>query len=255
MVKGLRICYLNVRSLVNKIDEMRVFCETHQKHVLSLNETWLDSSISNSEIQLPGYSLVRRDKTRRNGGVLIYVSSNLNYKVIQEFENDQLDIQRLWMEITPPKSKGFIFCSCYHPPNADNTATYVEGLRNMLTAVADQEKEIVITGDLNFDLKQSNKPASTKRFIDMMKEFSLRQIIDNFTCITENSKTLIDFFFTSRLVLYVSGVIPVGFCDHSGTYAVCKLHHLKPPPPRITDTCNFKHFNRDAFIEDLNNVS
>ena len=41
------------------------------------------------------------------------------------------------MEITPPKSKGFIFCSCYHPPNADNTATYVEGLRNMLTAVAD----------------------------------------------------------------------------------------------------------------------
>ena len=95
MVKGLRICYLNVRSLVNKIDEMQVFCETHQKHVLSLNETWPYSSISNSEIQLPGYSLVRRDKTHRNGGVLIYVSSNLNYKVIQEFENDQLDIQRL----------------------------------------------------------------------------------------------------------------------------------------------------------------
>ena len=89
----------------------------------------------------------------------------------------------------------------------------------------------------------------------MTKEFSLPQIIDNFTCITENSKTLIDFFFTSRLVLYVSGVIPVGFCDHSGTYAVCKLHHLKPPPPRITDACNFKRFNRDAFIEDLNKVS
>ena len=55
--------------------------------------TWLDSSISNSEIQLHGYSLVRRDKTRRKGGVLIYVSSNLDYKVIQEFENDQPDLQ------------------------------------------------------------------------------------------------------------------------------------------------------------------
>ena len=54
--------------------------------------------------------------------------------------------------------------------------------------MADREKEIVITGDLNFDLKQSNKPASTKRFINM------RQIIDNFTRITEHSKTLIDFF-------------------------------------------------------------
>ena len=66
----------------------------------------------------------------------------------------------------------------------DNEATYVEGLRNMLTVVADTEKEIVITGDMNFDLKQSNKSASTKRFINMMKEFSLRQIIDNFTHIT-----------------------------------------------------------------------
>ena len=92
-VKGLRICHLNVRTLVDKIDEMRGFCETHRPHVLSLNEeTWLDSSISDSEIQLTGYLLVRRDRTRRNGGVLIYVSSNLDYKVIQEFENDQPDI-------------------------------------------------------------------------------------------------------------------------------------------------------------------
>ena len=29
----------------------------------------------------------------------------------------------------------------------------------MLTVVADTEKEIVITGDMNFDLKQSNKSA------------------------------------------------------------------------------------------------
>jgi len=43
----------------------------------------------------------------------------------------------------------------------------------MLTVVADTEKETAITGDLNFDLKQSNKPASTKRFINMTKEFSL----------------------------------------------------------------------------------
>ena len=253
-VKGLRICHLNARSLVNKIDEIRVFCETHLPHVLSLNKTWLHSSISDSKIQLHGFSLVRSDKTRRKGGVLSYVSSNLDYKVIQEFENDQPDLQCLWIEITPPKIRGFIFCSCYRPPNVDNEAAYVEGLRNMLTVVADREKEIVTTGDLNFDLKQSNKPASTKRFINMTKEFSLRQIIDNFTRITEHSKTLIDLFFTSRPDPYVSGVIPVGFSDHSAIFAVRKLHRLKPPPPRVIDTRSFKRFNRDTFIEDLNKV-
>ena len=136
----------------------------------------------------------------------------------------------------------------------DNEAAYVEGLRNTVTVVADREKEIVITGDLNFDLKQSNKPASTKRFINMTKEFSLRQIIDNFTRITEHSNTLIDVFFTSRPDLHVSGVIPVGFSDHSAIFAVGKLHRLKPPPPRVIDTRNCKRFNRDTFIEDLNKV-
>ena len=124
----------------------------------------------------------------------------------------------------------------------------------MLSIVADREKEIVITGDLNFDLKQSNKPTYTKRFINMTEEFRLRQIIDNFSRITEHSKTLIDLFFTSRPDLYVSGVIPVGFSDHSAIFAVRKLHRLKPPPPRVTDTRNFKRFNRDNCIEDLNKV-
>ena len=88
----------------------------------------------------------------------------------------------------------------------------------------------------------------------MTKEFSLRQIIDNFTRITEHSKTLIDLFFTSCPDLYVSGVILVGFSDHSAIFAVRKLHRSKPPPPRVTDTRNFKPFNRDTFIKDLNNA-
>ena len=136
----------------------------------------------------------------------------------------------------------------------DNEAAYVEGLRNTLTVAADREKEIVITGDLNFDLKQSNILASTERFINMTKEFSLRQIIDNFTRITEHSKIMIDLFFTSRPDLYNSGVIPVGFSDHSAIFAVRKLHGLKPPPPRVIDTRNFKRFNRDTFIEVLSKV-
>ena len=102
--------------------EWKFQAEYGQRPENLLNETWLDSSISGSKIQLHGYSLVRRDKTRRKGGVLIYVSSKLDYKVIQQFENDQPDLQCLWMEITPPKTKGFIFCSCYRPPDVDNEA-------------------------------------------------------------------------------------------------------------------------------------
>ena len=53
---------------------------------------------------------------------------------------------------------------------------------------------------------------------------------------------------------FESVMSPVGFSDHSAIFAVRKLHRLKPPPPRIVETRNLKHFNRDAFVEDLNKV-
>ena len=42
--------------------------------------------------------------------------------------------------------------------------------------------------------------------------------------------------------------------DRSAIFIVRKLHRLESPPPRVIDTRNFKRFNRDAFIEDLNKV-
>ena len=252
--KGLRICHLNIRSLVNKIDEIKVFCETHKPHVLCLNETWFDMSIADGEIQLDGYSHIRRDKTRHQGGVLVYIASNLNFKERGEIGDESGELQCLWLEIVPPKSKGFLICSSYRSPNSDNERIYVEGLRNMLDSVSDLQKEVILIGDFNFDLKRSSKSAACKCFVDMFKEFGLKQIIRDYTRVTQHSKTLIDLFLTSRPDLYITGVMPVGFSDHSVTYAVRKLHRLKSPPSRIINTRNYKRYNQTAFVEDLNKV-
>ena len=61
----------------------------------------------------------------------------------------------------------------------------------------------------------------------MTKEFSLRQIIDKYTRVTEHWKTMIDLFLTSWPDLYISGVIPVRFSDHCVIFAVRKLHHFE----------------------------
>ena len=60
-MRGLRLFHLNICSLRNKMDELRLFCETHKSHVLSINETWLDESFSDEEIWLPGFNLLRKD--------------------------------------------------------------------------------------------------------------------------------------------------------------------------------------------------
>lgn len=83
-LKGLRLCHLNICSLRNKLDEVRLFCDTHKPHVLSLNETWLDDCFSDLEISLPGYQLMRRDRDRHGGGIVVYVAKHLSYNRLND---------------------------------------------------------------------------------------------------------------------------------------------------------------------------
>ena len=78
--KGLRTFHINICSLRNKMDELRLFCDKYKPHVLSLNETWLDDSFSDVELSLPGYQLVRRDRDRHGGGIAVLHSRKFEFK-------------------------------------------------------------------------------------------------------------------------------------------------------------------------------
>lgn len=69
---------LNINSLAGHIDELRIFMSSTQIDILCINETKCDSTISDHEICLPGFELIRRDRLingRRGGGVCIYIRS------------------------------------------------------------------------------------------------------------------------------------------------------------------------------------
>jgi hypothetical protein len=44
-----------------------------------INETRLDSYIYNSEVEIAGYDLIRKNRNRNGGGVAIYVRSVIPY--------------------------------------------------------------------------------------------------------------------------------------------------------------------------------
>ena len=54
--------------------------------------------------------------------------------------------------------------------------------------------------------------------------------------------------------LYYSGVIPVGFSDHSAIFGVRKLHRDKRPPPKFIQARNLKKFDSKLFKDYLNRV-
>ena len=54
----------------------------YKPSIICIVETWLDSDILDSEICFPNYELIRLDKERHGGGVAIYISAHLPFRVI-----------------------------------------------------------------------------------------------------------------------------------------------------------------------------
>jgi exonuclease III len=50
--------------------------------ILAINETKLDSSISDSEIYIHGYTIIRKDRNRNGGGIAIYIK--IIYPILKE---------------------------------------------------------------------------------------------------------------------------------------------------------------------------
>ena len=59
---GLEIIYFNARSIVPKLDELRLLCAESSPHVVCIVETWLDDSVFDNELTISNYCLVRLDE-------------------------------------------------------------------------------------------------------------------------------------------------------------------------------------------------
>jgi len=57
----LRVLLLNVRSLRNKISELVQLTTLYGPDVVCINETWLDETVSDQEVALSGYGVVRKE--------------------------------------------------------------------------------------------------------------------------------------------------------------------------------------------------
>lgn len=62
------IISLNCRSLYRTIDELGIVFQHNKPLAILLTETWLNDSVSDHELILNGYQVMRRDRKERRGG-------------------------------------------------------------------------------------------------------------------------------------------------------------------------------------------
>ena len=57
-----------------------------QQFDTSINETWLDSTVADHEVDIDGYELIRKNRNRNGGGVAIYIRSSINSKRSRRYD-------------------------------------------------------------------------------------------------------------------------------------------------------------------------
>ena len=101
-LKGFRIAHLNITSIPKYIEQLRLYLLNKPVDVFTINETRLDESISNVEVNIQGYNLWRKDRCRYGGGVAIYTRDILNVKEMSSFAPE--NIEAVCLEIIKPKT-------------------------------------------------------------------------------------------------------------------------------------------------------
>ena len=149
-------------------------------------------------------------------------------------------------------TKAFIFGAIYRPPS---DTSFYEQFDKVLEHVWVKYKNIVITGDFNCDLTQTESGIITSplgnRLFNSLAQFNFAVVNKQATRITNTSSTLIDLIVTNKESL-ISKTRPLdlGILDHMLVYAEVRTK-IRRPPPKIIRSRNFKCFNEGDFVRDI----
>ena len=101
-----------------KIEEICIIAKSTNATIIGINESKLDESVLEPEIEIDDYKILRCDRNRHGGGVPCYIRNDLSYN------------------INRPITVGTI----YRPPNQSNFLEVLNENMNKMTLIFSQKK-------------------------------------------------------------------------------------------------------------------
>ena len=103
-------------------------------------------------------------------------------------------LEQICVEISKPKSKPFFVSSWYRPPNSK--IEMFHSFEEFLKQAEIENKQLIITRDLNCNLLEQERSACTAKLLDIFYIYLLKQHIQSTTRVTARSQSLIDVIIT-----------------------------------------------------------
>ena len=175
---------LNCQSLVSKKKSFQNIINTHSPDVIFGTESWLKSSIKNSEVFPSGYVVYHQDQADGYGGVFVACRDTFT---THDIHLTALSCELMACHIQLADQPSLIACSVYRPPSSDEY--YLAGLCRQLTAIHMKfpNSALWIAGDTNLPDKNWVNNCTTghsypvtlnNSFPDFLNDNALNQMVN-----------------------------------------------------------------------------
>lgn len=207
---NLKLISLNARSLLPKMDLLRALCSVKAYDIISVQESWLNSTINDFEIAIPGYTIFRKDRSQRYGGITVYVQNDIKCSL---FDAVGQSGESLWLSLQL-RSASVTFGTIYFPSPSNSDIETLDIFLNSLSAEA--HRNVILCGDFNIDHMPNVTSSLRTKLEACTQSHGLTQLVTKPTRITPTSKTLIDLVYTSDPSIVVTSDVecPLGKSDH-----------------------------------------
>lgn len=240
----------------------------HEFHLLSFTETWLNSNLENL-VDFDGYKSIYKHKhpNKEGGGIAMYVKADIEYITRPDLQlptEKSLLYDSICIEIKT-HTRNIIVFTIYRTPSHNSIHELTSDLNSILEKANTENKDIIITGDLNIDLLKYTVHNPTTLFLDMLISNDLMPQITKPTRITQSSATLIDHIFSNiDIDKSLAGTILSDITDHYCNFISINIKPKSHPNPksitfRKLDKISINHFHTAlsqvnwSFITGLNN--
>ena len=243
-IKGLKILHVNVRSLLSKLDEIKLYVDSLRPDFLCISETWLSELIEDNEIKIFGYNHVRKDRIgMRGGGVLIYFKEKFYNKVV--FNNNS-NSEIIEIILKQPNCKPLSIINCYRPTHDKNFEINFEDM------LKSNISEKIVVGDFNYNVDNWSK-----EWKNLIIGSNLKHIIKSPTRHSTTINSIIDHIYISKISnIACSGVLSWCPADHNCTFVIRKINFKeKSEHHTILDYYDWKNFNHEDFNIDLSRIN
>jgi hypothetical protein len=249
---------INARSIVNKIDDLRLLTDTNDLHFVFITESWLHEYIPNSLVfDCDKYNVFRKDRSiSRGGGVCTLIDKRYTAMMVTIDEVSNLEILAVDVNFKESPIRYRIIL-CYRPPGYSiNDINYFDKFLSQLNVLCDTDCTTVLVGDFNLPyISWLDTPCVIKsdNFHSTFFDFIMQNGFAQFFLENTRANNILDLVFANDpLIIHDCFTCsPLGQSDHDTVMFNLSLPHAVVDSSDTIDDVQYTYDFKNADFESL----